>query len=70
MTIEELGVEYLKKADLLTQKVTKLKAEIAKLPAHRRKLYNKRLYSLMADALECRKVAHHLCDYYKNKEEK
>lgn len=69
MTIEELGTEYFKKADELAEKVKILKQKAEALSPEKRKRYNKRIYSLLSDAIECKKIARHLCDYYKKKEE-
>lgn len=70
MTIEELGREYLKKADEIMQKVKLLRTAAEKLPPEKRRKFNKRIKSLFTNAVECKQTALKLCDYYKFSKER
>ncbi len=64
MTLEELGKQYLQKSIQLNERICTLREELKKLSPERRHKMNRRLNSLSASALQCRKTAEQLLHYY------
>ena len=63
MELFELGAEYLKRAELLIEKIHKLNKLTDSLRDNEKILMKRRILSLYCDALECRKCAKLLISY-------
>lgn len=66
MTLENLGMEYMDRWNILMERIKKLYEQSKTLPPEKRRKVNKRINSLLSSAKACKETANHLLNYYKN----
>lgn len=64
MTLKELGQEYFKQAEILTERIHELNKQAKKLSGEDLIIMKRRILSLYNDVAECKRTAVKLMYYY------
>ena len=68
MELEELGREYLRRHEILRERIRELRAALPGLDGPERASMDRRLLSLYTDAADCQRTAEYLMHYHEKEE--